>query len=83
LVSGQLTDFGKCSDVSCTPPLTPGTTHPNVVGATSGSNLVDLSLGFKVRAFSQLVVTGNVLIKLNDDGLRAKAVPLVGVGYSF
>jgi outer membrane putative beta-barrel porin/alpha-amylase len=83
LVSSQFTDFGKCSDVNCTPPLTPGTTHPNVVGAITGSNLVDLSLGFKVQAFTKLVITGNVLIKLNDDGLRAKAVPLVGVGYSF
>jgi hypothetical protein len=82
LVSTPYTDLGKCSDPVCTT-LTPGTTHPNVAGATSGSNLVDLSLGFKVRAFSNLVVTGNVLVKLNDDGLRAKAVPLVGVGYSF
>lgn len=76
------TDKGKCSDTNCTQ-FTPGTTHPNVIGTTSGSNLLDASVGLKVRAFGKLVVTGNALIKLNDDGLRAKVVPLVGVGYSF
>jgi hypothetical protein len=82
LESTPFTDFGKCSDFACTT-LTPGTAHPNVSGSTSGSNQLDASLGLKVRAFGKLVVTGNVLIKLNDDGLRARAVPLVGVGYSF
>jgi hypothetical protein len=82
LVSTPFTDLGKCSDINCDT-LTPGTTHGNVAGATSGSNLVDASFGVKVRAYGKLVVTGNVLVKLNDDGLRAKAVPLVGVGYSF
>ena len=82
LVSTPFTDLGKCSDINCTAP-TAGTTHANVAGATTGSNLVDASFGVKVRAYGKLVVTGNVLVKLNDDGLRAKAVPLVGVGYSF
>jgi hypothetical protein len=82
LVSSPYTDLGKCSDINCTT-LATGTTHSNVAGATSGSNLVDASFGVKVRAFGKLVITGNVLVKLNDDGLRARAVPLVGVGYSF
>jgi hypothetical protein len=29
------------------------------------------------------LVTGNVLLKLNDSGLRAKVVPLAGVSYTF
>jgi len=82
LVSSQFTDKGTCVDIACTT-VTPGTTHPDVSGVSSGSDLLDASLGLKVRAFGKLVVTGNVLIKLNDDGLRAKAVPLVGIGYSF
>jgi Putative MetA-pathway of phenol degradation len=76
------TDKGKCVDDACNT-VDPGTTHPDVTGTTAGSNLLDASLGLKVRAFGKLVLTGNVLIKLNDDGLRAKAVPLVGMGYSF
>jgi len=81
LVPTQYTDLGRCSDIACTT-LTPGTTHPTVSGPTSGSNQLDASLGLKVRAFGKLVVTGNVLIKLNDDGLRARAVPLVYSNFS-
>ena len=82
LTPSQFTDKGKCVDDACNT-VNPGTAHPNVAGVTSGSNLLDASVGLKVRAFGKLVLTGNVLIKLNDDGLRAKVVPLVGVGYSF
>ncbi len=82
LVSASFQDLGKCSDIPCTT-LTPGTTHANVSGTTSSLNVLDASLGVKLRAFGRLVVTGNVLIKLNDGGLRANVVPLVGVGYSF
>jgi hypothetical protein len=31
----------------------------------------------------KLVLTGNVLLKLDDGGLRSKAIPLVGASYSF
>ena len=43
-------------------------------------------MGIKVRPFrtvSRLVFTANVLVRLDDSGLRSKAVPLVGVGYTF
>jgi hypothetical protein len=43
-------------------------------------------MGIKVRPFhkvSRLVFTANVLVRLDDGGLRSKAVPLVGVGYTF
>lgn len=83
LVPTTYTDLGKCSDPDCTPPITAGTTHPNVSGGSSTLKLLDISLGLKLRLLNKVVVTGNVLIKANDEGLRAKAIPLVGVGYSF
>jgi Putative MetA-pathway of phenol degradation len=43
----------------------------------------DFSLGAKGLVFHHLVFTGNVLIKLDNGGLRAKATPLVGLSYSF
>jgi Putative MetA-pathway of phenol degradation len=51
-----------------------------------------LGLGIKSQVFANfkksqrlanLVVTGNVLLKLNNGGLRSTAVPLVGLSYSF
>jgi hypothetical protein len=50
---------------------------------TSSYTRNDLSLGVKAKVFSNLVVTGNVLIKLDNGGLRAIASPLVGLSYSF
>lgn len=76
------TDQGKCSDSNCTSVMA-GTTHADVGHRTSADyNITDASLGLKFRLFRHLVVTGNVLLKLDDGGLRARAVPLVGISYS-
>jgi hypothetical protein len=82
VVPSPYTDLGKCSDISCTT-LTPGTTHANITQRPGDVNITDASVGAKYRAFGNLVVTGNVLLKVDDGGLRARAVPLVGVSYSF
>lgn len=56
---------------------------PAVVPLTDSFNVTYASLGGKFRPFSNLIVTGNVLIKLNDGGLGAKTIPMVGVSYTF
>jgi hypothetical protein len=43
----------------------------------------NLSLGVKVNPIGHLLISANVLLKLNESGVRARAVPLVGVSYSF
>src|SRR5262249_17983279 len=83
LFSSPFTDFGKCSDINCTT-LTPGTTHPDLgIRSNADYNIISASVGIKYRVFRELVLTGNVLLKLNDAGLRATAVPLFGVSYIF
>lgn len=82
LVATPYTDQGSCSDSNCTT-LTPGTTHPNVTQTTGDIDIRSLAFGVKYRPTSNLVVTGNVLVKVDDGGLRSRAVPLVGVSYSF
>ena len=47
------------------------------------ANIVNGSLGFKVNPISTLLVSFNVLIQMNDAGLRSRVVPLVGFSYSF
>jgi hypothetical protein len=44
---------------------------------------LNAAFGLKYRLARQFVLTGNVLVKLNDNGLRASAIPLVGASYSF
>jgi Putative MetA-pathway of phenol degradation len=87
-VSQPYQDHGNCSGatnadaVNCAV-YTPGTTHPDIAQKTADVNITNASLGLKFRVFKQLVLTGNVLLKLDDGGLRSRAVPLVGVSYSF
>jgi hypothetical protein len=60
-----------------------GSTYDQV-GFERGSYYVnDLSVGLKVRAGGSLLLDVNVLIKLDDAGLRADYSPLVGFEYSF
>ncbi len=46
-------------------------------------NTDDLGIGLKVRLVANLVLSGNVLIKLDDPGLRSRFVPLAGLSYRF
>jgi hypothetical protein len=84
LFSNPYTDLGHCADVACSPAtFTPGTTHPDLGVRTTDYNILNASFGLKYRLYRQLVITGNVLVKLNDNGLRASAIPLVGASYNF
>jgi hypothetical protein len=73
---------------ACTANANPSTvSFPNLTTSSNSSyNITSASMGIKVRPFSKisrLVFTANVLVRLDDGGLRSKAVPLAGVGYTF
>jgi len=88
LISQPFTDLGNCSGPTNAAALacavfTPGTSHKDVAQRFADINITNASLGLKYRAFGHFVVTGNVLLKLDNGGLRARAIPLVGASYSF
>jgi hypothetical protein len=56
---------------------------PNTIPIHRSFNTDDLALGAKYSPFGNWLVTGNVQIKLDDGGLRAKVVPLIGLSYTF
>src|SRR5580692_102815 len=58
-------------------------TYSNVSTFTSTVNQANISAGAKVRPMSRLLVTGNVLFRLNNAGLHFKPSPLIGVSYTF
>src|SRR6201999_3441991 len=60
-----------------------GAPHANVNTFTSTVNQANISLGAKVRPLARLLITGNVLFRLNDAGLHFKPSPLIGVSYVF
>jgi hypothetical protein len=60
-----------------------GATFPNIRFERSSFNVTNASVGAKVSAGGSLLVDLNVLVKLNDGGLRDRVTPLVGFEYSF
>ncbi|MGC1675703.1 MAG: transporter [Candidatus Acidiferrales bacterium] len=87
LISQTYTDHGNCSGptnaagVACAV-YTPGTTHADIAQKLADENIIDASLGLKFRLWGHLVLTGNVLLNLDNGGLRSTAVPLVGISYT-
>jgi len=84
----QFEELGKCLDTSgnCDPSLkfAPARSDSTLTQSTATFNMTNASVGARVKPFSGILVTGNVLIRLNDGGLRAaRIVPLLGVSYTF
>jgi len=58
------------------------TVDPNVQQFKASYATEDVAAGLRFRLFGHFLLTGNVLFKVNDAGLRSKYVPLVGITYS-
>lgn len=65
------------------PPFATPNIDPNLAQSTGNFNTLDASIGVKVRLVSHLLLTGNVVFRTDDSGLRAKPVPMVQLGYTF
>ena len=59
-----------------------GTIFPTVAFQPGGINLADDAFGFKLNPASTVLVTFNVIVQLNDGGLRDKVVPLIGISFT-
>ena len=80
--STTVADLGACTNADCStsnPPASYSTLSPS----TGTFNLTNASFGVKIKPFSNVLITGNVLTKLNSGGLRANYVPLFGASYTF
>lgn len=77
-----MTEPGKCLDIAC---LTsePTIEDPTLSAKTGSYNVSNASVGVKIKPFGRLLLVGNVLVRLNDSGLRSRFVPLIGLSYSF
>jgi hypothetical protein len=63
-----------------------GTSHsdvPQIELYKESFNTDDLATGLKFRPGGNFLVTGNLLVRLDSGGLRARVVPLIGLSYSF
>ena len=60
-----------------------GATFENISLGHESFNLIDFSSGLKLNLTRNLLLTANVITRLNDAGLRAKVIPLVGLSSTF
>ena len=63
-----------------------GVNHPDIPQTSftrSSFNANNAAVGAKLSPWRNLVLTGNLFIKLDDGGLRAKLIPLGGISYTF
>jgi hypothetical protein len=60
------------------------TSFPTTVSAGRQTyNQSNAAFGLKYNFFDKLILSGNLLVALNDGGLRERVVPLIGLSYSF
>ena len=60
-----------------------GATYNTLAFPNQSRHEANASIGMKARVAGDLALTGNLLIRLNEAGLRARVVPLLGVSYIF
>jgi hypothetical protein len=83
------TFFAPCGTCAFTPPARPSpdtVTYDSVSERNQSYNITNASMGIKLRPFpkvSKLVLTANVLVRLDEGGLHSKPAPLIGLGYTF
>ncbi len=67
------------------PPVTDfvNVSHPDITTKTATVNQASFALGGKVNPVGRLLLTADVLFRVNDAGLHSKPVPLVGLSYTF
>ena len=71
------TGLSACNSFQAT-----GAVDPVFQQTKSSFNTSNASVGLRFRPFGKFLITGNVVIKLDDPGLRSKFIPLAGISYS-
>jgi hypothetical protein len=60
-----------------------GINPPSLLPAKTSYGVGKISIGAKVKPWKNLVLYGNVLIQVNNVGLRSNPAPMVGISYTF
>ena len=57
--------------------------QPSIAVVNGSFNTGKAALGMKINPVGNLLISANVLVRLDHNGLRNKTVPLVGLSYTF
>jgi hypothetical protein len=67
-----------------TVPATVGTGSADLlIGIPEGVNMIALAPGVKLNVWRSILVTGNVLASLTNEGVRARFIPVFGIDVAF
>lgn len=80
-IGETLLSAGRIADATFTDVA--GNTHSSIASSIGSVNEENVSLGGKLNVAGHLLLTLNVLIRVNDGGLHSKPAPLVGLSYLF
>lgn len=86
LIGNQYVNSPRYQAVQITPTASTSTkqvTLNTITQQNSTYSINNLSTGLKWNPYRNLVLSGNVLFQLNNNGLRARPTPLVGISYKF
>lgn len=75
--------FGTQSIRSSTFTAADGSQYPDTFFYRKNLNMTNGSIGFKVNPVSTILLSLNVLFEMNQAGLRAPVVPLIGISKTF
>jgi len=82
-MANQLLPTGPNGDASGAAVPTKATATGLVSAGRVSYGQYNASFGYKTRIAGNLVANFNILVRLDNNGLAAKATPLFGLGYSF
>jgi hypothetical protein len=57
--------------------------HPDIARQTETFDTNSFAVGVKLNPAGNLLITANVLLKLDHNGLRYKPAPMIGISYTF
>jgi hypothetical protein len=61
----------------------PGTSLQALAAIPEGITAVSVAPGIKLNMWKNVLATGNILLSVRNDGLRARATPVLGLDWSF
>lgn len=57
--------------------------RPTISDFRTSYNRTDGSIGMKLKPFGNMLITGNLLVKLDRNGLRQRLAPLMGLSFTY
>ncbi len=83
LVGRRLRNGGRAGYQTFSGLFGPGSSLDALVALPEGLNVISFAPGIKWNVWRSVLVTGSILASLENDGLRARTIPVIGLDWAF